>query len=59
MLVAQLLISMMVAVFIASVSLIAGNGILFSLLVYSFSGSLTLGLLATLFAMRAGIRDDE
>ncbi len=55
MLAAQLLLSVLVALTTTAVSVTVGNGVLFSLAVYVFSGMLTLILLSTWDWVRADI----
>ncbi|WP_424930117.1 hypothetical protein [Amaricoccus tamworthensis] len=56
MLLVQMIISTLIALFAAAISLYYGNGLLLSLLVYSLTGSFVLVSLATIHAYAFGHR---
>ncbi len=59
MLMGQLLLSAMVAIAAAAVSVMSGNGVLVTLLIYSTAGSMSLLTLAMMVYVGCSVRADE
>ena len=59
MLVGQLLLSAMVAIAAAAVSVMSGNGVLVTLLIYSTVGSMSLLTLAVMVNVGCSVRSDD
>lgn len=59
MLMGQLLLSAMVAIAAAAVSVMSGNGVLVTLLIYSTVGSMSLLTLAVMVNVGCSIRSDD
>ncbi len=59
MLMGQLLLSAMVAIAAAAVSVMSGNGVLVTLLIYSTAGSMSLLTLAMMVYVGCSVRSDE
>jgi hypothetical protein len=55
----QLLLSAMVAIAAAAVSVMSGNGVLVTLLIYSTAGSMSLLTLAMMVYVGCSVRSDE